>query len=100
MYARRKRCRLASLFQDITNDFILEETINFRTNSGNKMETLTSPEFVEEFISYFEAIPPNNSKILPNLAIFKKEVKNKTEIDLILKSIHIVRNIFIKSILD
>jgi len=40
---------LASLFQDTSNDFILEETINLRTNSENKMETLTPPEFVEEF---------------------------------------------------
>lgn len=40
---------LASLFQDTSNDFILEETINLRTNSENKMETLTLPEFVEEF---------------------------------------------------
>lgn len=32
---------LASLFQDTSNDFILEETINLRTNSENKMETLT-----------------------------------------------------------
>lgn len=79
---------LASLFQDTSNDFILEETINFRVNNGNKMETLTPPEFVEEFekdfISYFEAILPNNTKILPNLTFFKKEIKNKTE-DLILK---------------
>jgi hypothetical protein len=52
------------------------------------METLTPPEFVEEFekdfISYFEVILRGDTKISSNLAFFK-EVKNKTEIDLILK---------------
>jgi hypothetical protein len=93
---------LASLFQDTSNDFILEETINLRTNSENKMETLTPPEFVEEFekdfISYFEAILRDDTKISPNLAFFKKEVKNKTEIDLILKEHSYSKNSFVNSI--
>lgn len=83
---------LTSFFQDTSNNsidsFMQEETINPSANGENKMETLTPPELVEEFekefISYFGAIIRNDTKISPNLVFFK-EVKNKTEIDLIFK---------------